>query len=408
MSRLLSNQSYSDKRISDVLSNSECNQKRREEMSRRSLLIASLVGGSIACLPASGSLRADGPAGRSIGAPPVPAQLTGGKVTDGQRTAVHRMVDETSSKVIRLNPVRSEFGNVVVQAIATDPQGKIVAVAGDDHAIRILDSTTMELLATLQGHTDLIQTLHFDPAGNRLVSAGNDGQLILWNRIAGFQIIQQMQGTPALACVRFSPDGQEMAAVGFNNQVYLIGRSKRSNQPEVQCDCTDLRAVDYRGDGKLLVVAGRSGSLHLFDRPTYKLIGDYPIHSGRIHAIHFAKSSPVVVSVGEDGAVVLFDTDTQKTVRRIVVTGGKLFSVCVLDRQRLAVAGSDNLIRIVNLATAAEPETLEGHTGSVSTLASSGSALFSGGYDATLRRWQLSSVTGNRDRIAERELPIDR
>lgn len=381
---------------------------RRGDASRRSFLIASAIGGSIAGLPLIGNVMGAEPPGGSLMRSDRQTDRIAEQQANGQHSAVHRMVEQRASKVVRLRPISPEIENTVVQAIAADPRGKIIAVAGDDHAIRILDVESLDLLGTLQGHSDLIQTLQFDPKGRELVSAGNDGQLIVWDRDAGFQIRQRMPETPALACVRFSPDGQEMAAVGFNKSVYLMGRTKRAKQPEVECDCTDLRAVDYRDDGKILAVAGRSGSLHLFDRPTNELIGDYSIHSGRIHAIRFASSSPVVVSVGEDGAVVMFDTDAKVPVRRVNVTGGKLFSVCILDREHLAVAGSDNVIRIINAASGKEVEELVGHTGSVSTLASSGSLLFSGGYDATLRRWQLSSLLGSRDRIAERDIPIER
>ena len=134
----------------------------------------------------------------------------------------------------------------------------------------------------------------------------------------------------------------------------------------------------------------------------------FPIHAGRIHELRFIESTPVVVSASEDGEVVLFDTRRQAIVERIKVTRSKLFSVCVLDRAHLAVAGSDNVIRIVNVTLGRVSQQLNGHTGSVASLDSSGSLLFSGGYDATLRRWQLTGIGDDRERIAEVDKPIDR
>jgi hypothetical protein len=51
---------------------------------------------------------------------------------------------------------------------------------------------------------------------------------------------------------------------------------------------------------------------------------------------------------------------------------------------------------------------LEGHTGSVSTLAASGGLLFSGSYDATLRRWSIGDIQASSQRIAEGDPRIDR
>ncbi|PAY19546.1 hypothetical protein CKO51_10525 [Rhodopirellula sp. SM50] len=363
-------------------------------LSRRWILTAA-AGGAMA------GFRWAAPGWATEPQPPVAAGLSA-------KPAVERLTQVVESQTIRLRAVSSDFGRTIVQAIASDPRGKLIAVAGDDHAIRIMDTAQLKVRATLQGHTDIIQTLHFDPAGHRLVSAGNDGQLIIWNRDADFGVDQRMQGTPALACVRFSPDGREIAAVGFENKVYLFTREKRAEQPQAECDCTDLRAVDYSGDGKLLAVAGRSGDLHLFDRATNKLIDDYQIHTGRIHDLKFNGLSPVIVTAGEDGYVVMFDTDIKRPIGRIAVTTGKLFSVCILDRQHLAVAGSDNMIRIVNVTLGRVVEQLIGHTGSIAALASSGDALFSGGYDATLKRWDLGGLKAGRERIAERNNPIDR
>ena len=60
------------------------------------------------------------------------------------------------------------------------------------------------------------------------------------------------------------------------------------------------------------------------------------------------RESPVMVSVGEDGCVVMYDTAERAIVRSSKVVQGKLYSVCILDHQHLAVAGSDNMIRIVD------------------------------------------------------------
>ena len=188
---------------------------------RRSFLLASaLAGMSIRAL-------AEPPSGSGL---PAGQGLPGGEGDqEATRIAAKRLVRHDSSQAIRLRPISRDFTSTLVQAIAMDPRGELVAVAGDDHAIRIMETSSLKLLGTLQGHSDLIQTLDFDPQGNRLVSAGNDGQLILWDRRASFRVIQKMQGTPALACVRFSPDGKEIAAVGFNERGLSDRRGTRPN-----------------------------------------------------------------------------------------------------------------------------------------------------------------------------------
>ena len=296
---------------------------------------------------------------------------------------------------------------IVVTAIAADPRGEFVAAAGDDHVIRILRTSNLSVVATLREHRDLIRALAFDPNGNRLVSAGNDGQLILWNRNDSFGILQQMQGTPALARVQFSPSGAEIAAVGFDNEVFVIGKVGQQS-PHFECDCKDLRAVAYRDDNRVLAVAGRSGDLHLFDTESGRLLGDHALHRGRIHDVAFHRQSNTAVCVAEDGTVTVFDTENRQLKKRIAVTTGKLFAVAILNSQLVAVAGSDNLIRIVNTDDGNVIGKLAGHAGSVSALTCSGGTIFSGSYDATLRRWSVGEIDSSGQRIAEGDPRIDR
>ena len=311
-----------------------------------------------------------------------------------------------ASRSVQLAPVVSQLARTVITAVSADPRGQLVAVAGDDHAIRILDATSLRTVKTLEGHRDLIRTLAFDRQGEKLVSAGNDGQLIVWDRDGNFRILQRMSGTPAIACVRFSPAGNEMAAVGFDRKVYLIGRGRKPS-PALQCDCSDLRAVAYRDDNEMLAVAGRSGDLHLFDPDSGKLLGEHTIHRGRIHAMEFQRDSNLLISVAEDGTIAVFDTKQQRMLRQIPVTSGKLFAVAVLDSRQVAVAGSDNDIRVIDVESKQHTHTLAGHHGSVAALSASGNILFSGGFDATLRRWSLTELR-DQERIAGSDPTVDR
>jgi WD40 repeat protein len=294
----------------------------------------------------------------------------------------------------------------VVTAIAADPRGEYVAAAGDDYRIRIYRTSDLKVVRTLVEHGDLVRTLAFDPTGQQLVSAGNDGRLILWNRDDAFSFIREVNGSPALTEVTFAPDGRGLAAVGFESEVFLLEGSS-DERISLQCSCQDLRAVRYRDDSEVLAVAGRCGNLHLFDRDT-RQCSEHRLHAGRIRDVAFLPSLNTAVCVGEDGEVTVFDTESKQLIQRIRVTTGKLFAVSVLNSELIAVAGSDNVIRVIHLKSGQVVRRLEGHSGSVNALAAQGGLLFSGSYDATLRRWSIADIVAGQQRIAETGPTIDR
>ncbi|MAI74169.1 MAG: hypothetical protein CMM01_25180 [Rhodopirellula sp.] len=286
----------------------------------------------------------------------------------------------------------------VVTAIAADPRGEYLAAAGDDCKIRILRTRDLKVVRTLVEHDDIVRTLDFDPTGKKLVSAGNDGRLILWNRDESFRFIREVAGSPALSEVTFAPDGSGLAAVGFESEVFLLGNGD-SQRVSLKCACQDLRAVRYRDDAAVLAVAGRCGTLHLFDSAT-KECEEHRLHTARIRDIVFLPSGNVAICVAEDGFVSVFDTSGVQPPRRFRAITGKLFAVTILDSELVAVAGSDNVIRVIDWEKGQIVRRLEGHTGSVTALDAQRGLLFSGSYDATLRRWSIADIVAGRQRIA--------
>ncbi|TWT73008.1 WD40 repeat domain-containing protein [Allorhodopirellula solitaria] len=321
--------------------------------------------------------------------------------------------DQVASRIFRLPPVDVHVDRVVVTAIAVDPRGEFLAVAGDDHVIRILNAETLGIVHVLgeggstksstPGHFDWIRTLAFDASGNRLASSGNDGQLILWDRRRDFAALQEIDSAPALACVRFAASGKQIAAVGFDSRVFLIGNTANT-MPVLRCQCVDLRCCTYRDDGSALAVAGRDGRIHLFDPATGETLMEQKLHSGRVRDIAFMPASDVLVSVSEDGEMIRYDTGSKQLLSQQKITSGRLFSLAVIDEHTIAAAGSDDEIHIVRVGEDDRElhvqAKLNGHVGTVSTLVVNRGNLISGGFDATLRRWDLSRSLVSENKIA--------
>ncbi len=70
---------------------------------------------------------------------------------------------------------------------------------------------------------------------------------------------------------------------------------------------------------------------------------------------------------------------------------GTVLALCFCGPRTLASAGSDNVIHLWDVSTGQEQRRLVGHTGSITTLVLDGhtGALISGGYDTTVRLWDL-------------------
>src|SRR5262249_51960670 len=60
------------------------------------------------------------------------------------------------------------------------PDGRTLATAGEDHAVKLWDVTTGQERCTLKGHQGPVVAVAFAPDGNTLASGGEDNTVRLW------------------------------------------------------------------------------------------------------------------------------------------------------------------------------------------------------------------------------------
>src|SRR5690349_2060502 len=73
----------------------------------------------------------------------------------------------------------------IVNGVAFDPAGKVLASGSNDQTIRLWDITNGQLLRTLEGHEKNVLSVAFDPTG-RLLATGSDDQTVkLWDATSG-------------------------------------------------------------------------------------------------------------------------------------------------------------------------------------------------------------------------------
>ncbi|QDU93491.1 WD40 repeat domain-containing protein [Lignipirellula cremea] len=113
-----------------------------------------------------------------------------------------------------------------IRALATSPDGALIATVGNDHAVRVWSATTGEKVLDLVGHDCHVYNTAFHPSGQALVSADLKGVVRHWEIPSG-KLIRSLDAsvlytwsekyTVDVGGVRgmaFSPDGSLLACSG--------------------------------------------------------------------------------------------------------------------------------------------------------------------------------------------------
>ena len=300
--------------------------------------------------------------------------------------------------------------------IAYSPDGRLLALAGVDGVIRLLDAGTGQPLIEMHGHHCGITGLAFSPDSKRLASGGwtpiedrpdhqeVPGELKLWDvttgqecvtfRSVGTQTLPWSLGLsmPHVRGLAFSPDGKEIAtACRFPNVVQLWDASTGQEVGVLKGTEAQMMSVAYAPDGQTLAAGDWERSVWVWDRATRKVRwqlreGDL----GKVMSVAITPDSRILAAEAESG-VQLWDLTTGKPLRFLRGAAGSAGWLASAPRGRLLAVTQSRFqvseVHLWDLDTFREVAVLRGHTDVIhglafsadgQTLASSGATARSG------------------------------
>lgn len=112
------------------------------------------------------------------------------------------------------------LGATTGQVVAWHPDGRRLAVSGNDPRIQIWDVAERRMVATLTGHVQRVTDLTFHTGGGLLASYSWDGVLRLWDPSTGRSLLQLPLAIDAR--LRFSSSGRWLGVARHGEQVELL------------------------------------------------------------------------------------------------------------------------------------------------------------------------------------------
>lgn len=255
--------------------------------------------------------------GRPITALCAAGELVASSSTDG-KVHVWKLPEEKPAATLELK--------AAVRALAFSPDGKWLAVAGDDGKVALAEPLTKKVVRTLDGPRDWLTAVAFSPDGKLVAAGGHDGKLWLWEADSGkkrFDVLAQVPPAPKAP----PPDDNVVGGIAF------------------------------APDGKSLWLGGSNGNLYTFDTASGKLVRTMaPAHTSAVTGIWWHPANYVVVSVSKDRNVQLWAS-----------SGGKLKALpgheawaegvaALAKGTEVATAGADRTVRLWSLGAVMPPK----------------------------------------------------
>ncbi|MEZ5849664.1 MAG: cytochrome C [Hyphomicrobiaceae bacterium] len=297
---------------------------------------------------------------------------------------------------------RAAAGNLVghggpVKAVAADATLAFVASGSFDYSLMVWD-VRGERPRLVRRHTvfaGAVNAVRFVPGSDRLVAGGDDGQLWLLGRDAAAPVARLEGHKAKINALAVTSDGRFAASAGWDHTARIWDLGGLRAGPVLEGHRGPVNAVEFSGDGATVYTGGTDGRVLAWRRSDGTQLRTVHKHGWGINVLRrvAAAGCDCLIAGTSNGAVLVLDPQAGTIVAELAAHARPVLAVAVLARPGLvATGGGGGVLNVTRIGDWKPIATYQNTFGPVWALAfvEDGKALYYGGLDDFVARWQLS------------------
>jgi WD40 repeat protein len=230
-----------------------------------------------------------------------------------------RLIDSATGKV---QATVSGFKETV-RAVAFSKDGKRIAaaggVAGVKGEVKVYDLGTRSFISSVEGHDDTIYAVAFSPDGNTVATSSYDKLIKLWDANAGKEIRTLKDHIDAVYALVFTPDGKRLIS-GAADRTVKIWDAATGERLYTLGEPTDgINTVAIDPTGNFVAAAGLDKSIRIWalEAKSGRLVKSQIAHEDAILKLAWSPDGSMLGSSSVDKSVKIFRVPDLTEIRSI-------------------------------------------------------------------------------------------
>ncbi len=174
------------------------------------------------------------------------------------------------------------------RASAWRPDGRVLAVAGLDNIVYLLDAISGTTLHELRGHTIGVTAIVWKPDGSLIASGGWTDEVKVWDPETGRLVLDLKRphvGADGHHGVCWSPSGDRLASGCSNGEILLWDAATGEELHRLRGHTSMVRTIAWSPDGTRLASGGYDRYVKIWDPATGREMLSLPGHESSIDSI---------------------------------------------------------------------------------------------------------------------------
>ena len=233
-----------------------------------------------------------------------------GKTVTDLSPVVNRKIAIAIGKEVKLLnqngvPIWTKVQDKEVLSVEASVDGSELLIAGKEGIVKVLDTSTGDVINTMRDHKDWIRKAIFLADTQHVLSGDRNGQIVLWDRVTNTILKTYAAHEDEIWDLAYSPTNQQFVSVSWDGtaKLWSLETGFLADLPIVG---RGLSAA-YSHDGTQIAIGDRNNTIYLFDTSgtlQHKILA----HDKRINVLQYAPNSRIILSASDDKTIRLWDT----------------------------------------------------------------------------------------------------